>query len=304
MIDSNLKIGYNEDGDGMNGVFIIDKPKGITSRDVVNKISKVIGTKKVGHTGTLDPLATGVLVVCVGVATKLVDELTSMDKEYIATVTLGIKTDTLDIEGKVEEDISSIKTKDEIVKCLNSFKGIYSQEVPKYSAIKVNGRKLYEYAREGIDIELPKRDVNIKEIELMNDIIYDNNKTIFSFRCCVSKGTYIRSLIRDIATSLNTCGIMTDLRRTRQGNFKIEDSISLDDVNVNNLIDIKDVLDIDKIELTSDIEKKVLNGCPLNNIYGKDKILFILNGTPVGIYKLDYDSNLLKPYKMLRGGNL
>ena len=159
----------------MNGVFIIDKPKGITSRDVVNKISKVIGTKKVGHTGTLDPLATGVLVVCVGVATKLVDELTSMDKEYIATVTLGIKTDTLDIEGKVEEDISSIKTKDEIVKCLNSFKGIYSQEVPKYSAIKVNGRKLYEYAREGIDIELPKRDVNIKEIELMNDIIYDNN---------------------------------------------------------------------------------------------------------------------------------
>ena len=127
----------------MNGILIIDKPKGITSRDVVNKVIKKFNTKKVGHTGTLDPIATGVLVICVGSATKLVSELTSNDKEYIASVTLGIETDSIDTEGKVLKDIDSIKTKEEIVDALNSFKGSYDQEVPIYSAVRINGKKLF-----------------------------------------------------------------------------------------------------------------------------------------------------------------
>ena len=207
----------------MDGVLIIDKPKGITSRDVVNNVIKIFNTRKVGHTGTLDPLATGVLVVCVGRATKLVNELTSTDKEYIASVTLGIKTDTLDSMGSILFDEGVIKTKEEIISVLNSFVGSYEQEVPVYSAVKINGKKLYEYAREGVNIELPKRKVEIKEIELLDEIEYKDNKTLFKFRCVVSKGTYIRSLINDIANKLDTIGIMTNLRRTRQGNFKIED---------------------------------------------------------------------------------
>ena len=289
-------------GGKMNGVFIIDKPKGITSRDVVNEVIKKVGTKKVGHTGTLDPLATGVLVVCTGKATKLVNELTSEDKEYIASVTLGIKTDTLDSMGSIlfEEDVT--KTKEEIVEILNSFKGRYEQEVPIYSAVKINGKKLYEYAREGIDIKLPKREIEVKAIELIGDIEYKNNKTMFKFKCKVSKGTYIRSLINDIATKLDTIGIMTNLRRISQGNFKIEDSVDLENLSIENLKSIIDVLPYKKIQLTDDIRKKVLNGALIDNIYNEDKILFIEANEAIALYITIDDKIKLKSYIMFRGG--
>lgn len=284
----------------MNGILIIDKPKGITSRDVVNKVIKTLNTKKVGHTGTLDPIATGVLVICVGSATKLVDELTSNDKEYIASVCLGTITDTLDTEGNILKKEKCIKTKEEIIQALNSFKGTYLQEVPKYSAVKVNGKKLYEYARSNIEIDLPKRNVEIKDIKLLDDIEYINDKTIFKFSCTVSKGTYIRSLIRDIALKLNTIGIMTDLRRVRQGSFKIEDSIKIDEIDNNKLINIIDVLNVKKVELNSDIEKKVINGTIIDNIYNSDKVLFIKNNEAIALYK--EKDNMLRPYKMFKGG--
>ena len=287
----------------MNGVLIIDKPKGVTSRDVVNSIVKKFNTKKVGHTGTLDPIATGVLVVCVGSATKLVDELTSNDKEYIASVELGTLTDTLDNTGKILNEEECIKTKEEIIDVLNSFKGNYMQEVPIYSAVKINGKKLYEYARENIDIELPKREVEISNIELVSDIEYKDDKTYFKFRCSVSKGTYIRSLIRDIATKLNTVGIMTDLRRIRQGKFNIDECVTIDDINENSLLDIVDVLDYKKIELTSDKEKEVLNGAIMDNIYDSDEVLFIKDSEAIALYKkYDKDNKKLKPYKMFKGG--
>ena len=286
----------------MNGILIIDKPKGITSRDVVNNVIKVFNTKKVGHTGTLDPLATGVLVVCVGTATKLVNELTSTDKEYIASVKLGIKTDTLDSLGSILFSEDVIKTKEEIINVLNSFIGSYEQEVPIYSAVKINGRKLYEYAREGINIELPKRKVEIKEIELLDDIEYKDNKTMFKFRCVVSKGTYIRSLINDIANKLDTIGIMTNLRRTRQGNFTIEDAIKLEDLTINNLKSIIDTLPYKKIEISDYIRKKVLNGAIVDNIYNEDKILFTLNKEAIALYKIGNDKNKLKSYIMFKGG--
>lgn len=284
----------------MDGILIIDKEKGITSRDVVNDVVKKLNTKKVGHTGTLDPIATGLLIVCVGSATKLVEELTCNDKEYIATVTLGISTDTLDSTGTILKAEKCIKTKEEIINALNSFKGKYMQEVPSFSAVKINGKKLYEYARENIEIELPKREVEIKSIELISDIVYNNDNTSFKFKCMVSKGTYIRSLIRDIAYKLNTIGIMTDLRRTKQGKFKIEDSIKLEDVNKEKIINIIDVLDCKKVELNTDIEKKVLNGAPIDNIYNTDKVLFIKREQAIALYELCEDK--LKPYKMFKGG--
>ena len=287
----------------MNGILIIDKPKGVTSRDVVNSVVKKFNTKKVGHTGTLDPIATGVLVVCVGKATKLVDELTSTDKEYIASVELGILTDTLDNTGSIINEEKCIKTKEELVEVLNSFKGKYMQEVPIYSAVKINGKKLYEYARENIDVELPKREVEVSNIELVSDIEYIDDKTYFSFKCSVSKGTYIRSLIRDIAHKLSTVGIMTDLRRIRQGKFNIENSVTIDNINENSLIDIVDVLDYKKIELIKTQEKEVLNGAIIDNIYDSDEVLFIKNSEAIALYKkYDKDDKKLKPYKMFKGG--
>lgn len=288
----------------MNGVLIVDKPKGVTSRDVVNKVVKRFNTKKVGHTGTLDPIATGVLVICVGSATKLVEELTCNDKEYIASVELGTLTDTLDNTGNVLKEEECIKTNEEVIKVLNSFIGKYLQEVPIYSAVKINGKKLYEYARENKEIELPKREVEITNIELIDEIEYKDNKTCFKFKCSVSKGTYIRSLIRDIALKLNTIGIMTDLRRIRQGKFKIEDSITLEQLSENRLINIIDVLECKNVDLTIDKEKDVLNGAIINNIYNSDEVLFIKNNEAIALYKTyEKDDKKLKPYKMFKGGN-
>ncbi len=282
----------------MNGIVIIDKSAGMTSRDVVNKVSEIFNTKKVGHTGTLDPLATGVLVVCINKATKLVDRLTSNDKEYIAECILGIETDTLDIEGKVLSEKDTIISKQDIIDTLNKFKGIYNQEVPIYSAVKIKGKKLYEYARENIDIKLPSREITIYDIKLLGEPSYENNKTKFKFACRVSKGTYIRSLIRDIASTLNTVGIMSNLRRTKQGKFSIETAFTLDNLNKNNIIPIKHILDIKQVELTSDIEKKVLNGAKINNIYNENEILFIKNNKEIALYKTDENSKLMKIDKM------
>lgn len=287
----------------MDGIIIVNKPKGITSRDVVNEISKKFRTKKVGHTGTLDPIATGVMVVCLNAATKLVDKLTSYDKEYIATCILGIETDTLDNTGKILNTMQTHITKNQIETTLNKFIGSYEQEVPKYSAIKINGKKLYEYARENIEVKLPKRNVIINNINLVSGPRYMDNKTEFTFRCSVSKGTYIRSLIRDIASDLNTYGIMTDLIRTKQGNFDIDDAINLDQIKENNLIKIKDVLTCQHVQITDDIRKKVLNGANIMNDYNSEEVLFMDNNQAVALYiKDDKNKNQLKVEKMLKGG--
>ena len=151
----------------MDEIIIINKQKGLTSRDVVNKACKILNTKKIGHTGTLDPIATGVLVLCCGKATKLVELLTCDDKEYIATVKLGILTDTLDVDGNIIKKENVNLDKHDLIDTLNSFIGEYEQEVPIYSAVKIKGKKLYEYARENKDVILPKRLVKIKSIKLL-----------------------------------------------------------------------------------------------------------------------------------------
>lgn len=269
-----------------NGILVINKDKGYTSRDVVNVISKLFGTKKVGHNGTLDPLATGVLVICLNRYTKLNELLSSNEKEYIAEVTLGIKTDTLDIEGTVLEEKEVYINKDDLEKTLQKFVGDYEQEVPIYSAVKVNGRKLYEYARNGEEVVLPKKKVTIKKIELLD---FKGDK--FTFKCLVSKGTYIRSLIRDILNDLDVIGTMSNLTRTRQGIFDIENSYSLEDVRNGNykLLLVKDVLDIDKVTVSDELKFKILNGNKVKGNYS-DMVLFLdEDGKELAIYKKDND---------------
>ena len=282
----------------MDGVVVIDKPKDLTSRDVVNIASKKLKTKKIGHTGTLDPLATGVLVLCVGKATKLVELLTAHDKEYIAEVILGIKTDTLDITGTILEEENTYITKENIEKVLKEMIGTYNQEVPIYSAVKINGKKLYEYARNNESVTLPKRMVNIKEIKLIDSIKYENNKTIFKIKCHVSKGTYIRSLIRDIASKLGTIGVMSNLRRVSQGDFDLNDANNLNDENFK-LIPIKDVLKKYKQVVASELlEFKIRNGQVLDNIYNSEIVVFLnKNEEVLAVYKKD-NQNKLRVYKM------
>ncbi len=267
----------------MNGILIVNKSEGFTSRDVVNKLSKIFNTKKIGHTGTLDPIAKGVLVVVIGKYTKLCEDLTQTFKEYIATFKLGILTDTLDITGKILDEKDVTVTEEEIRNVIASYKCVYDQEVPIYSSVKINGKKLYEYARNGENVVLPKRKVDIKNIEII-----DINKDIVKIKCLVSKGTYIRSLIRDIGSSLNTFATMTDLIRIKQGIFDIRDSYTLEDIENGNykLIDIEDVMDICVIDDNTYL-KDVTNGVKLKLDIENKYILFKHEGNNIALYKKD-----------------
>lgn len=269
----------------MNGILIVNKSEGFTSRDVVNKLSKIFNTKKIGHTGTLDPIAKGVLVVVIGKYTKLCEDLTQTFKEYIATFKLGILTDTLDITGKILDEKDVTVTEEEIRNVIASYKCVYDQEVPIYSSVKINGRKLYEYARNGENVVLPKRKVDIKNIEVI-----DINKDIVKIKCLVSKGTYIRSLIRDIGSSLNTFATMTDLIRIKQGIFDIRDSYTLEDIENGNykLIDLEDVMDICVIDDNAYL-KDVTNGVKLKLNIKNEYILFKHEGNNIALYKKDND---------------
>lgn len=286
----------------MNGILLINKPSSMTSRDVVNKVSKLLGTKQIGHTGTLDPMATGVLVLCIGSATKLVEILTFTTKSYEAEMILGIKTDTYDITGNVLEDNMVIKTKEEVNKALLSMQGTYEQEVPIYSAVKIDGKKLYEYARENKEVVLPKRIVNIYNTELMS-MDEEKGHTKFSFKCKVSKGTYIRSLICDIATKLNTVGCMTKLNRIKQGDFSLEQCYTLDQIEQGDfiLLDVKECLkEFSKVVIDGKLLTAVKNGTVITNRWNEDKILFVDNeDNLIALYqKYDKDENMLKPWKM------
>lgn len=286
----------------MDGILLINKEKNYTSRDIVNIISKELNTKKVGHTGTLDPIATGVLVICVGSSTKLVEYLTSTYKEYEAEIVLGIKTDTGDITGNILKEEKVKIEKEQIEKVLKNMTKEYYQTVPIYSAVKVNGKKLYEYARNNESVDLPKRKVDIKELELISNITYYNNKTIFKIRTLVSKGTYIRSLIEDIASSLNTIGTMKNLVRTKQGDFNLKDCYTIEDIKNNkyNFITKEEALkNFYTVEVDEYLEKKIKNGCILNNIYNKDLILFKKDGKILATYKnYQKEKGKIKPDKM------
>lgn len=282
----------------MNGLIVVNKEAGYTSRDVVNIISKLLKTKKVGHTGTLDPMATGVLVVCFNRYTKLVDMLTSLDKEYITEIKLGIETDTLDITGEVLKEEKVFITGEEIEEALRKWIGLYKMEVPIYSAVKVNGKKLYQYARQKEEVELPIKEVEIKALELL-----DFKDDVIKLKIKVSKGTYIRSFIRDFCHSLNIIGTMRSLDRTKQGEFTIDMASSLEDIKRGDyhVYHIEEILNLPIYQLSSLEYKKVINGNSISLEIEEEIILLKKDLEEVAIYQRDKDSYI--PYVMLKLGD-
>lgn len=280
----------------MDGIIVINKEKEYTSHDVVAKLKKKLNISKVGHTGTLDPNATGVLPILIGKGTKFSKYLIIHDKIYEVELELGKKTDTADIEGKVieEKNVDEKYIKENLLQVLESFVGKQEQIPPMYSAIKKNGKKLYEYARAGEKVEIEPRKIEIYKIDLNK---YDKN--IISFVVSCSKGTYIRSLCEDIAGKLNTVGYMKNLKRLQVGKFNIKDAVYIDDIDLKNvnehLITLEEILrETPCINLSEKKLKLFINGVQLtaNNIDGLYKIYvankFIGTGTiKKGLLKRD-----------------
>ena len=283
----------------MNGILVINKEKNMTSRDVVNEVCKKLGTRHIGHTGTLDPIATGVLVLGINDGCKIIDLLTSNDKTYEAEVRMGLETDTLDVTGNVLRKEKVNVTKEKIEKVINNFPKKYEQVVPKYSAIHVNGKRLYEYARNSIEVELPKREVEIYNLKLL-----EVGTNTFKIEASVSKGTYIRSLIRNIGDMLGVPCSMQELKRTKQGIFTLKDAYTLNEVNTDiELISLSDaLLNYDRIIVPIEIEKKISNGMVLDLPTNSDLVL-VLNkeNRLLAIYqRYDKDPKLMKPYKVFK----
>lgn len=259
----------------MNGVLNIFKPKGMSSFDAVRVVKKVAGTGKVGHTGTLDPEATGVLPICIGKATKIIDYIMDSEKVYEVTLKLGIRTTTYDLEGEVlEERDPSHLTEEEILNSINSFKGEYSQIPPMYSALKQNGVRLYELARKGIEVERKGRLVNIYNLE---DIKINN--PYISMKVTCSKGTYIRSLCYDIGEKLGVFATMTQLNRAKTSVFSQEKSININELTKENINDyilsMEEALEkYDKIIVNKKYVKLLVNGVRVaDGRFTKDKVI-------------------------------
>lgn len=263
----------------MNGVIVVDKPKGYTSHDVVAKVKKILQVRKIGHTGTLDPNATGVLPLLLDNATKVSKYLMEHDKTYEVVLQLGIRTDTLDGEGNIiEEQIVDWNnySEGEIEVVLKSFLGTRKQTPPMYSAIKVKGKKLYEYARKGQKVEVPVREITIYDIALIKADAIEKQIT---FQVACSKGTYIRSLCEEIAKELNTIGYMKELRRTKVGNFSLENAVSLEELEQHT----EDSLWIKEKILT--VEQVLKNYATIQ--LEEKKIHHFLNGVKISVYQPD-----------------
>ena len=259
----------------MDGIIIINKSKGCTSHDVVYKVKKLL-KEKVGHTGTLDPNATGVLPLLVGKGTGLSQYLINHNKKYVATIKLGEKTDTADVEGKIIEECvvdDSIFDSEKINKVLKKMIGKQKQCPPMYSAIKINGKKLYEYARSGKVVDIPEREIEIYDLQLVN---FDSINKLIMFEVFCSKGTYIRTVCEQFAENLGTVGYMKELNRTMVGEFKIEDSVTIEELEDN--ISNKKFFDDHFIS----IEQFFINNAKLN--LDKTRLNLFLNGV-----KLDCD---------------
>ena len=299
----------------MNGIINIYKEQGYTSHDVVAKLRGILRMKKIGHTGTLDPDAVGVLPVCTGRATKLCGMITDWGKTYEAVMLLGTRTDTQDISGNILSQTEVNVTKIQIMDVIGSFTGEYDQIPPMYSALKHNGKKLYELARQGIEIERKPRRVNIKSI-LINDInLEDNDKTVtFTVEC--SKGTYIRTLCEDIGNRLGCGACMQSLKRTRVGSFSIDNSYTLSQIEqmvqagkTDEILTPIDEMfsDSRKIIISQEYDKLLYNGnkLPYNSIQGKNDVqhnedeqvrVYDKNDEFIGVYR--FEGNEFVPVKI------
>ncbi|MBD5500451.1 MAG: tRNA pseudouridine(55) synthase TruB [Lachnospiraceae bacterium] len=292
-----------------HGIINIYKEKGFTSHDVIAKMRGICKQKKIGHTGTLDPDAVGVLPVCLGAATKLCDMLTDRNKEYIAVLRLGVTTDTQDISGRVLEEKEVTVSKETVREVILSFLGNQLQVPPMYSALKVNGKKLYELAREGKEVERLPRPVSIYEIEILEE-----NMPEFTIRVACSKGTYIRTLCHDIGQKLGCGAIMTALTRTKAGEFQIEKAYTLSKIQQLSdegrlweiLVPIEKVFEnLPSVTVKKDASKALLNGNQLKieeiekSIDTMEKVrVYDSEGKFYGIYEYDSFRKLFCPVKL------
>ena len=285
----------------MEGIIVVNKPKGITSFDVIRKLKKILKTKKIGHTGTLDPLATGVMLMCVGKATKLASDLEAKDKVYIADFDIGYATDTYDIEGKkIAENIIDV-SKEDLEQSIKKFIGNIKQVPPMYSAIKIDGNKLYHLARKGIEVERPERDVTIEYINLLD---FKDNKA--KIKTKVSKGCYIRSLIYDIGQDLETYATMTTLQRKQVGDYSLENSYTLEQIEemvLNNdfkfLKTIEEIFSYDKYSLQTEKELTLYkngNTVKIKENLENKKYRIYFQDEFIGLANVE-NNNLLKGYK-------
>lgn len=273
---------------------------------MVDFVGNVFHTKKVGHTGTLDPLAQGVLVLGINQGTKIIELLMSSEKEYIADVVIGQDSDTLDVTGSIlSYELDHLYSRSEVLAVLDSFLGTYDQDVPLYSAVHVDGKRLYEYARKGQSVDLPSRKVTVHEIELLSDVQRKDGQVTFQFRVVVSKGTYIRSLIRDIGRKLGCPCIMKDLLRVRQGSFSVDQTYKIEELSLDtDLIQMKEALQMtseyDTVVVSSEVEEKIWNGAILpKNFSGSYAIVLNQQQELLAIYQT-YSKNekLMKPWKV------
>jgi tRNA pseudouridine55 synthase len=277
----------------MHGWLNINKEPNMTSFDVIREVRKKFKIKKVGHAGTLDPFATGVLPIAIGNATKLIEYLVAKDKTYVFTVEFGKTTDTLDIDGKITDSTERVPTNEECRSVINNFLGTLTQIPPKYSAIKINGKRAYDLARDNQEFEIKPRNVSVHSLELLD---FDEEKSHATYRVKCSKGTYIRSLARDIAESMQTLGFVIRLIREEVGSFLIDNSIKLNELSSEKVLSIEDVLDdIPVVDIDRANASKVSNGQNIK-IFGDDEthdLVFIKNNNELisigssqnGLYK-------------------
>lgn len=279
------------------GFLNIYKPKGLTSHDVVARLRKITKVRQIGHTGTLDPFATGVLPICIGKATRLIEYLDD-DKEYLATVQFGKNTATYDLEGEITATFDKKVTEEDVKNTLKDFEGEISQIPPIYSAIKVNGKKLYDYARQGQDIEIKPRKVTISKIELKE---FDKTSQSAKITVACSKGTYIRSIAYDLGAKLGCGGYLTALERTKAGKFQVNTAIKLEDLTevsqiVENLINPLDMLNIPIHNLSENKRERVSHGMSICNSDFPDSDIVILSygGRIYAIGKVEQNKILVK----------
>lgn len=278
----------------MDGFLLINKPKGWTSHDVVHKIKKRLNVEKIGHTGTLDPFASGLLILCLGKATKLANLFSNLDKVYEGTIVFGKHYDTYDTTGKITEEKEVNIELDALVAAITALNGLYDQVPPMYSAIKVDGRKLYEMARKGIEIDREGRPVTIHDFHMTST--YENNQ--FNFYARVSKGTYIRSLAVDLAQKLDTYGALDSLNRVSVGQYNISDAKYIDEVQEMDLISLDQFFQLfPTITLNDYMIKLVQNGIYLDDRQTKTMTPFIVldeKGRKIAYYEV-IGENQYKP---------
>ncbi len=285
----------------ISGAVILDKPSGISSGEYIRKLKPLIGNSKIGHSGTLDPLASGIIIACIGQMTRFSDYLAGYKKRYSVVMKFGIQTSTGDLDGSIIDNSSLVPSLENIIKCSSKFLGTIEQKPHKYSSVKYNGKPLYSYARRGVDIERKSRKIKIFSIDCisMQDEYLELNVSC-------GKGTYIRSLVEDLAESLGTCAVVSSLRRIESAEFSTLDAVKIEEISINNLekkiLPMGDALKcLDKIQCAPEIVDKFKNGQKIEIEEAKDKNkylrLFDLEENFIGV--LQNNQGLVSPKRLI-----